>query len=910
GSSFTASAPYGPGSNSTAGQVASALISTGSTGLNRPGSPVHAGVSGANIALAWNAAGSAGNVAVTATSTPDNSSMFPGGSFSGSTNLTGGQDPYASGLAHPYVTLYSNDTLGNLTCAVQKGSDTTAFTSCGAAPASWRPRSFTYDSLSRLLTATNPESGTISYSYDANGNVLQRTSPGPNQSGTATQAISYCYDALNRVTGKAYSAQTCTNGQLPANTAVVSYFYDQTSYQGLTISNGKGRLTGLSDQAGTGAYSYDTMGRIASESRKISGVTKNLVYIFNLDGSVKTLTYPSGAVITYAPNGAGRTVSAIDLGNNINYVTGSTGPGSNATYAPNGLAVAYTNGWTSSFGGIANSFSFNKRLQPVTMSASAPTQSVFNVSYDFHLGNGDNGNVFAVTNNRDTSRSQTFTYDTLNRLISAQNAGTDCSQHTVNGLTKFWGNSYGYDAWSNLLQKTVTKCSAENLSVIAAANNQIHTGNPPAQNQSCASSPDYLYDAAGNMTCNISGSLTPQSYGYDAENRINGAGGDTYTYNANGNRVEKSNGSTGTIYWYMTPGIVAESDLTGALKSEYVFFNNQRVARKDFPGNSVFYYFSGHLKTASVITDSAGNIKEDEDYYPWGGELQFINNDSNHYKFTGKERDSETGLDYFGARYYGNMLGRFITPDPLIGHPEDPQTLNRYAYVRNNPLTLADPTGLDFYLWCGDKTLSCQHHHIGKTTTDANGKPHFQATVIGNDSNGNLVDKTTGTGSYTGTFDGKTVAFTDSKGNHSVGSWKQGSDPTRGIEGTGALGRFNFTFMNHNAVQNLYAQWTFKGTPEEAGRALEKAGFVHFNVGFHFGYTEYRSPSEQRDSVHFNIGNVTRNPWVGELPFGWQTHGDMHDHEWYAWGSTLINHFFDDVLQLGTTECNAKRLKC
>jgi len=103
--------------------------------------------------------------------------------------------------------------------------------------------------------------------------------------------------------------------------------------------------------------------------------------------------------------------------------------------------------------------------------------------------------------------------------------------------------------------------------------------------------------------------------------------------------LEKSNGSTGTIYWYMSPGIVAESDLTGALKSEYVFFAGKRVARKDFPAGAVSYYFSDQLKTASVITDPAGTIKEDEDYYPWGGELQFVNNDSNHYKFTGKERD-------------------------------------------------------------------------------------------------------------------------------------------------------------------------------------------------------------------------------------------------------------------------------
>jgi len=125
---------------------------------------------------------------------------------------------------------------------------------------------------------------------------------------------------------------------------------------------------------------------------------------------------------------------------------------------------------------------------------------------------------------------------------------------------------------------------------------------------------------------------------------------------------------------------------------------------KDFSGSttSVFYYFSDHLKTASVITDSAGTIKADSDYYPWGGELQFVNNDSNHYKFTGKERDSETGLDYFGARYYGNWLGRFITPDwnatpvPVpYADLTDPQTLNQYSYVRNIPTSKADVDGQD-----------------------------------------------------------------------------------------------------------------------------------------------------------------------------------------------------------------------
>jgi RHS repeat-associated protein len=342
------------------------------------------------------------------------------------------------------------------------------------------------------------------------------------------------------------------------------------------------------------------------------------------------------------------------------------------------------------------------------MSANAPSQTVFSSSCDFHAGNGtdgtgsDNGNVFGITNYKDTTRNQTFTYDALNRVSSAQNAGTDCSATTVNGKTEYWGNNYGYDAWGNLLNKSVTKCSAENFSVAALANNQLS---------------GYGYDAAGNMTSDPTDGVT---LNYDQENRLTGAAGYTYTYDDDGNRIKKSNGTTGMLYWYMTPGIVGESDLSGNLQSEYVFFDGERVARKDFPSNAVSYYFSDHLKTASVITDSMGNIKAESDYYPWGGELQFSNTDSNHYKFGGHEHDSETGLEYYGARNYSNGLGRFLTPDwSVVPVPVpyadlgNPQSLNQYAYVGGNPASKVDPDGHQSNIVC---TISCQLSSVQQMT--------------------------------------------------------------------------------------------------------------------------------------------------------------------------------------------------
>src|SRR5438552_16390267 len=90
----------------------------------------------------------------------------------------------------------------------------------------------------------------------------------------------------------------------------------------------------------------------------------------------------------------------------------------------------------------------------------------------------------------------------------------------------------------------------------------------------------------------------------------------------------------------------------------------------------------------------------ESDYYPYGGEIVITaDSTNNHYKFTGKERDSESGLDNFGKRYHASSLGRFMTPDPLLnsGQPWNLQTWNRYSYTLNNPLRYTDPLGL--YVW-------------------------------------------------------------------------------------------------------------------------------------------------------------------------------------------------------------------
>ncbi|MFZ0734484.1 MAG: RHS repeat-associated core domain-containing protein [Candidatus Sulfotelmatobacter sp.] len=108
------------------------------------------------------------------------------------------------------------------------------------------------------------------------------------------------------------------------------------------------------------------------------------------------------------------------------------------------------------------------------------------------------------------------------------------------------------------------------------------------------------------------------------------------------------------------------------------------------------YYFGDHLRSTAVVENAtASSCEQDIDYYPGGA---VINDNcgtvTQHYRFTGKERDAESGLDNFGARYDASSMGRFMSPDPLGGRLINPQTLNKYSYVINNPLRYTDPTGL------------------------------------------------------------------------------------------------------------------------------------------------------------------------------------------------------------------------
>ncbi|MBU1016528.1 hypothetical protein KJ657_05585, partial [Patescibacteria group bacterium] len=122
-----------------------------------------------------------------------------------------------------------------------------------------------------------------------------------------------------------------------------------------------------------------------------------------------------------------------------------------------------------------------------------------------------------------------------------------------------------------------------------------------------------------------------------------------------------------------------------------------------------YYFLTDHLGSVDAVLDEQGNVVERRDYLPYGQERfvhEELNSPQTPHKFTGKELDSETGLYYYGARYYDPVTGRFITIDPMLlvldkmsqaqrnAFLSNPQNLNMYSYVQNNPVRYTDPTGM------------------------------------------------------------------------------------------------------------------------------------------------------------------------------------------------------------------------
>jgi RHS repeat-associated protein len=251
--------------------------------------------------------------------------------------------------------------------------------------------------------------------------------------------------------------------------------------------------------------------------------------------------------------------------------------------------------------------------------------------------------------------------------------------------------------------------------------------------------------------------------------------------------------------------------------------------------------------------------------------------------FTGLERDAESGLDHTLNRQYGSNYGRWLSPDPIAGHVEDPQTLNRYVYARNNPETLTDPAGLDFYLSCQKSSDTCQKDATGNLVqgeyvTDANNNRTFRATVI---TSASLQDPTSGN-TATVNEKGVQITTTDAEGNKSTAEGIfVNKTPAADIQGSGKLSDFAFHIDSSNEATGTLSAGTFSfnANRDDTRRTLDERGAFRGlfdkrwvlgvwsadEIFFHHSSTQHRFGTGP--SPHFSVPDDPKNTVPTKGPF-------------------------------------------
>lgn len=619
------------------------------------------------------------------------------------------------------VTRYFYDANGNLRTVCPSGGTLSAST--GACTGTAQARSFSYDWLGRIETVMNPESSTITYAYDETasvngmGNLTSKTQ----WRGVATQATvttRYHYDNLGRMTSKVYSGTP--DGIV---TPGVTYSYDthNPAIGGVT-SYAKGRRTRVEVAGGAVAAvdSFDGLGRPTRSRQVVGNDTQRFGsdgvagYEYMRSGALRVMRLPTGRALTYSFDGVGRVIGVTDGATNYVTSVGYTDAGAIGTVRMSGNWIRERRTYDAAR--LQMTGVVMEKCADNTSGCGQP-EALRTLGYTYTTagaGNGggpaNNGNVRTqtITDPGAAGVTQIYGYDAFSRLTAFSEGALS--------------ETYCYDDHGNRAVVTrpglptmtpqVTSCTAGAVSMLFPGNRVSVTP----------------YDAAGGI--GYDGAVNVR---YDAEDRVvkswpNNGVETFFGYDGDGRRVTVGNR-------------VMVYDAFGKLAVEYG--GTVAASGREYVGVD-------HLGSTRAVMGETGAVVRRMDFWPFGAEMSgvdtawrtaglgFVVDGRVRMKFTGKERDSETGWDYFGARYMSSAQGRFTSPDPVWITPRrmlDPQELNLYAYVRNNPLKYIDPDGTILELAASSEEDARKKFALiqrGLTQTD---RSHVRL-VVGNGKNG------------------------------------------------------------------------------------------------------------------------------------------------------------------------------
>ncbi len=537
--------------------------------------------------------------------------------------------------------------------------------------------SFTYDEAFNLTSLTDGNGSTSTFTYDTHGNVLTSTDA---QGNTTTMTYEPLFNQMTSLTD--------SKGNKTA------FDYDSNGNQtSITYPDGS-----------TEAFTHDTSGNLQSKTDRMNQ-TINFTYDFR--GMLTSKLFPDGTSDTFTYDAAGNLLSATDENGTIGFIYDSSDRLTQVTY-PGGEVVSYTYDASNNRtqitypDGAVLDYGYDEANRLAQIGESG--QIIAQYAYDQlsritrrDLGNGNfttfsydpSGRLLDLINSKSTSEiisRFSYTYD---------NVGNRLTMTTLAGTTQ-----YIYDGSNQLTQVVLPDGSTitYNLDPAGNRNSVVVDGSTTGYttnnlNQYTDVGGDtYTYDANGNLTSKTSAQGTT-IYTYDFENRLIQVGTPTetitYTYDPFGRRASKKASFGTTNYFYDDKRVIMETDNLGAAQATYIYGINLDEVLVMRRGGVDYYYAQDGLGSVTDLADFSENIIESFSYDAYGTPSNQSSVD-NPYLFTGREFEPETDMYFYRARYYSPEIGRFITTDP-IGFAGGN---NLYTYVSNNPINFVDPSGL------------------------------------------------------------------------------------------------------------------------------------------------------------------------------------------------------------------------